>query len=897
MKKRIIALLLLFGMFAMPNTAFAASVSDFSDLPDDWSRGAIERAIENGLLSGSNGRINASAQLTRAELAAIVVRAFGAAETASLSGFSDVAPSDWYYEPLQKAVAMGVLSGAHGKLNPTAPITREEVCAVLYRAFLLQDGGNAAQRFGDARQISDWAQAAVAAMAAKGYIAGDSGGNVNASKTITRAEFAQMMDNLVKGYPAGAQGGVIEGNAVMKSGSNLSGMTIKGDLILADGLGRSDVDLSDCIVEGRIIVRGGEAVRLSGTTRTNGVIAAASIKLTNNTNSKISLVSVESSSVYVSIAGEIGKVDVKADDVTINADSSAKIDIVETAAGGTIIQGSGEVTAVNVKSGASGTEVTTAHTEITVDSGAGTVISANGSLSAGQSGMTDNSGSLQANTAYASPSNSASSSGSGGNRRPNTGGSGVSRPSDGDSDHITVTAANGQSLGSFRRGTILTIDPANGEEVYQLTVNQPLSIANPARSGYVFKGWTVSGTAITARWAEAVEVKDSDGYIVGVFELGAVILIDPDNGTERQTLTVTAETVIPVPAKANHVFTGWKVEGTTVTAQWRSADAPAENVTVKDSENRVIGTFPIGTVLTIDKNNGTVPSAMRVAESTVIPVPVRTGYTFREWTVDGTRIIAQWTKNGSPVQTVVLKDSKGNTVGTFTVGTTLIVNYANGDAPITITVSADTQIPAPEREGYTFKSWTRVSDTEVRAEWTPSTPVKQKVTVTAANGQVLGEFEEGTRLTINLAGGGTNYAYTVGSDTPIATPKREGYIFKAWSVDVEGLTVTAQWEEKSPVEPEYDLHVTVIGSQARLTGTVEEMAGKRAAIVVLAPGYTAGAKGWITAVNTADYVTQTTFRADGSVDMTFPLKQPVQAGEYTLMVGGGEAIIVVTFQP
>lgn len=236
MKKRVIALLLLFGMFIMLHTALAANVSDFSDLPDDWSRGAIERAIENGLLSGSNGKINASAQLTRAELAAIVVRAFGATETASLSGFSDVAPSDWYYESLQKAVAMGVLSGAHGKLNPNAPITREEVCAVLHRAFLLQDGGNAAQRFGDAGQISDWAQAAVAAMAAKGYITGDSRGNVNASKTITRAEFAQMMDNLVKSYPTGAQGGVIEGNAVMKSGSNLSGMTIKGDLILAQGI-------------------------------------------------------------------------------------------------------------------------------------------------------------------------------------------------------------------------------------------------------------------------------------------------------------------------------------------------------------------------------------------------------------------------------------------------------------------------------------------------------------------------------------------------------------------------------------------------------------------------------------------------------------------------------------
>lgn len=193
MKKRVLALILTLSMvFTMLNTAFAASPSDFSDLPADWSRGAVERAIENGLLSGANGKINLTAQLTRAELAAIVVRAFGTSQTADLSGFSDVSQSEWYYDALQKAVAMGILSGNNGRLNPNAPITREEVCVVLYRAFLLQDGGSAAQRFGDAGQISDWAQAAVAAMAAKGCLTGDSQGNVNASKTITRAEFAQM---------------------------------------------------------------------------------------------------------------------------------------------------------------------------------------------------------------------------------------------------------------------------------------------------------------------------------------------------------------------------------------------------------------------------------------------------------------------------------------------------------------------------------------------------------------------------------------------------------------------------------------------------------------------------------------------------------------------------------
>ena len=69
MKKRVLALILTLSMvFTMLNTAFAASPSDFSDLPADWSRGAVERAIENGLLSGANGKINPTAQLSSAEL-------------------------------------------------------------------------------------------------------------------------------------------------------------------------------------------------------------------------------------------------------------------------------------------------------------------------------------------------------------------------------------------------------------------------------------------------------------------------------------------------------------------------------------------------------------------------------------------------------------------------------------------------------------------------------------------------------------------------------------------------------------------------------------------------------------------------------------------------------------
>lgn len=38
------------------------------DMPNDWSRDALEKAIENGLIQGHNGRIRPKDSLKRAEM-------------------------------------------------------------------------------------------------------------------------------------------------------------------------------------------------------------------------------------------------------------------------------------------------------------------------------------------------------------------------------------------------------------------------------------------------------------------------------------------------------------------------------------------------------------------------------------------------------------------------------------------------------------------------------------------------------------------------------------------------------------------------------------------------------------------------------------------------------------
>ena len=46
----------------------------------------------------------------------------------------------------------------------------------------------------------------------------------------------------------------------------------------------------------------------------------------------------------------------------------------------------------------------------------------------------------------------------------------------------------------------LTVDPANGEAAYTVTVSDETAIPTPVRAGFVFAGWKVSGTSLTAQW-------------------------------------------------------------------------------------------------------------------------------------------------------------------------------------------------------------------------------------------------------------------------------------------------------------------------------------------------------------------------------------------------------------
>lgn len=261
----------LIGAMLLSTNAFAAVPSDFSDFPTDWSAPAMTHAVQNGLLNGSDGKILPKGLLTRAQMATMVNRAFASSAKASLTSFTDMVPGVWHYDEMAKSVQMGVFQGADGKLNPNDPITREQAFAVLARAFGLADGkASSLDKFSDGAQVSSWAKGAVAALVEQGYVTGANGA-LNPQSYITRAEFAQVMDALVAAYgDQDLKDQTVEGNLILRTNSTLENVTVKGDLILADGV--SAASLKNVTVTGRLVVRGGtDGVKLTKSTAKGGI--------------------------------------------------------------------------------------------------------------------------------------------------------------------------------------------------------------------------------------------------------------------------------------------------------------------------------------------------------------------------------------------------------------------------------------------------------------------------------------------------------------------------------------------------------------------------------------------------------------------------------------------------
>lgn|GEM_PF-363388 len=177
----------------------------FDDVSDSfWAAPVIKMMAAKHIVQGvSDSAFAPQRQVTRAEFAAFLVRALGLTAT-SPAAFADVSAGDWYAGDVAAASEAGLINGRSAdSFAPNDTITREEMAAMLVRAYAhsrgaaAADAAGAAAAFADQAEISAWAQDAVRAAQALGLLNGRDNGAFVPQGAATRAESAQALARLL----------------------------------------------------------------------------------------------------------------------------------------------------------------------------------------------------------------------------------------------------------------------------------------------------------------------------------------------------------------------------------------------------------------------------------------------------------------------------------------------------------------------------------------------------------------------------------------------------------------------------------------------------------------------------------------------------------------------------
>ncbi|TKI56763.1 S-layer homology domain-containing protein [Brevibacillus antibioticus] len=194
------------GSYTTPTNSFftgGRSTDKKEERPATNKKSKRERGYINGY---PDGTFQPDRTVTRAEMAAILLNAGMVSQSSANKGrFFDVADNYWAVNPIHQASTAGMMSGyPDGTFRPSANITRAEIAAVIYKYKALQGAGGGTAFF-DVRG-DHWSSPIIAAVVAKGYMAGYPNGTFQPEKALTRAEAVTILNRVLNRVPENQAG-------------------------------------------------------------------------------------------------------------------------------------------------------------------------------------------------------------------------------------------------------------------------------------------------------------------------------------------------------------------------------------------------------------------------------------------------------------------------------------------------------------------------------------------------------------------------------------------------------------------------------------------------------------------------------------------------------------------
>ena len=175
----------------------------FDDVKEsDWAYDFVDFASVREIVSGiGNNLYDPEGTMTRAMFVTMLGRIHGNLGSYEEHSFSDVEEGSWYEEYVSWASHNGIIKGYDAEnFGPDDSITREQICAMLYRYILFEGCETASgtlEEFTDHDLISDWASESVSAVKGFEIIKGYEDGSFRPQGLATRAEAATMFTRLI----------------------------------------------------------------------------------------------------------------------------------------------------------------------------------------------------------------------------------------------------------------------------------------------------------------------------------------------------------------------------------------------------------------------------------------------------------------------------------------------------------------------------------------------------------------------------------------------------------------------------------------------------------------------------------------------------------------------------
>ena len=331
--------------------------------------------------------------------------------------------------------------------------------------------------------------------------------------------------------------------------------------------------------------------------------------------------------------------------------------------------------------------------------------------------------------------------------------------------------------------TLLEMDGAGTSEALVYTVEQPVTLPTPTREGYAFLGWTVNSDMAPQLTVVLPQGSIGNRTYTANWELTEYnITMDLNGGSGETALLYTViddEFALPTPTRNGYEFVGWTGEG--ITTPQTSVKIPKGSTGDKAyTANWKVIEYTI----TLDTNGGPNVSPIKytVEDSFTLPYPLRPGYEFAGWTLDGSGMLPATTLIIYYGTTGDLHYKAEWRLAEYTI--TLDLNGGSGQEKVIYTITdEDFELPTPTRNGYEFVGWTGERIT------TPQTSVKipkgsMGNKAYTANWKVI-------RYTITLVTNGgaviASIRYTVEDSVTLPIPpERPGYEFAGWVLDGSG---------------------------------------------------------------------------------------------------------------